>query len=457
MFNQKGTTRETSGPDYKETIRFLYGLTKRGIKLGLHNIRTLLDLLKNPQMNYRAVHVAGTNGKGYTCMVLDALLRGIGLRTGLFTSPHMVRFTERIKVDGEEIETDEVVQIVRELRLMMEEYSIPATFFEVVTGLAFEHFRRKSVEWAVVETGMGGRFDATNVIQPEVSVITRIGLDHQEFLGRTIREIAFEKAGIVKEAVPVVSAPQVPEAIRVLEEVVKQKGARMYLYGRDFYVNIKDTGIGGVTFDFYSESISSPLRDIKIPVTTSHNAINTSLALQAILVCLGDRYLSEPLVRQTLMGLSVPGRTELKEYLLPSGQRRWLLFDGAHNPEASEALARTISEVYRMRFRKVVLLFGVMADKDLKGILSPLIDVSDEIVLSRPSYERSAEPEDLAKYIPAHRRYTVIRDAVRAFQEALRIADEEDLIVVTGSFYMVGEVKGGLGERQQMADLREAL
>jgi|Deesub1362B_J571_1020462.scaffolds.fasta_scaffold00082_93 dihydrofolate synthase/folylpolyglutamate synthase len=458
-------SREKEHPEavserYATAIDYLYNLTKIGIKLGLENPRRLLRLLGNPETHFRSIHIAGTNGKGSTSFFIASILKQKDFKTGLFTSPHMVRFTERITIDLEEITEEEVVDLTEEIRrLLSESPDFTPTYFEVVTAIAFECFRRRGVQWAVVETGMGGRFDATNVLQPEISVITRVGIDHAEFLGNTIPEIAYEKAGIIKEAVPVVVGSQPPEAVAVIRAVAKEKEAPFYLFGEDFYSEIKHTDINGTIFDFYSHTLKTPLKELYIPLVGAHQTMNAAVAIQATVLALKKRYpeYSEENILQgfheALKGSSLKGRTELCQY-----EGRWVLLDGAHNPEASEALADTLSQLYRPKYRRLILIIGVMSDKDIKGIVSPLVEISDIVVFTRPSYERSTEPDrlcDVALSVSDKKDYLITATVKEALDRAVQMASSDDLIVVTGSFYTVGEAKEALGERPLLSELRE--
>src|SRR5512139_543220 len=244
---------------YPEALAYLYGLQKHGIKLGLKNVRTLVTLLGDPQAAFRSVHVAGTNGKGSVAAMTASILRARGFRVGLFTSPHLVSFTERIRIDDEQISESHVVALTGEIRELISshpaEMSTP-TFFEFVTAIAFEYFRRNRIDWAVVEVGMGGRLDSTNIITPEASVISRISYDHQAFLGDTLGEIAAEKAGIIKAGVPVISASQEREARDVIAAVSDERSAPLSVFGRDFEGRLRSSGIRGITFDYRDKEIS---------------------------------------------------------------------------------------------------------------------------------------------------------------------------------------------------------
>lgn len=225
---------------YNDTIHYLYNLQKYGIKFGLDNISRLMSAIDNPHESFLSIHVAGTNGKGSTSAIIASVLQTAGYRVGLFTSPHLVSFTERIRINGEEITENEVINLAEEIKGVvsrLEDFS--PTFFEVVTAMTFLYFKRQDIDIGVIEVGMGGRLDATNIIKPEVSIITNISYDHKEFLGSTLREIAHEKAGIIKSRIPVIVSYQEPEVIEVIEKKSHEKNAALYIYGKDFFLPLK--------------------------------------------------------------------------------------------------------------------------------------------------------------------------------------------------------------------------
>src|SRR5512139_4064520 len=451
---------------YPEAIAYLYGLQKHGIKLGLKNIRTLAALLGDPQASFRSVHVAGTNGKGSVAAMICSILRARGFRVGLFTSPHLVSFTERIRVDDEQISESDVVGLTAEIREMISrnagEISAP-TFFEFVTAVAFEYFRRRAVEWAVVEVGMGGRLDSTNIIRPEASVISRISYDHQTFLGNTLREIAAEKAGIIKGGVPVISASQEDEAGEVIAAAAEERTAPLSVFGKDFSGLLRSSDPRGISFDYRDEALS--LDSLAVPLAGDHQLFNACLAVRAALTALGRTSgagmqtgeaatVTSDLqfLRDGLSKVRWPGRLEFIEGDPP------LLLDGAHNPDAAKKLSSFVRE--HLPGRAVILVTGVMADKDVRGILEPLLSVASETIVTTPQYDRAAPPERLAEIAAslgftsrtAHR----ISDALALARELARARSaERPLVLVTGSFFTVGEAKEILGERPVLGDLRE--
>ena len=483
---------------YRETLDYLYGLRQHGIKLGLENTEKLISLTGNPQRAYHTVHVAGTNGKGSTVSMVASVLKAAGIRTGTFTSPHLVSFTERIQVDGERISEEDVLRLAGDIRERVESAGdLNPTFFEFVTAMALVYFREQGVEWAVVETGMGGRFDATNVISPDITVITPVGLDHRDFLGETLKEIAFEKAGIIKEGVPLVLAPQAGDALNTILKAAREKNAPVYKYGDDFRAEIQEMTKEGVRFDYISFRLNSqsatrnpqPATEIKslfTPLTGSCQAINGAVAVKTAEIVLQSNKTPvnniPGIIRSGLSGTYWPGRCELVDFKgMP------VLLDGAHNPEAAHALSETLSNVYLSSCRTgnyddLILIFGAMADKDIKEILSPLLPLARTVIFTSPSYGRSEKPETLLKIArgqvstfnitpnpsPVEAKNGQLCQMLRpdplfystpnikkAIELAGRLYHRGDLVVVTGSFYTVGEVREVMGEKAVFAKLRE--
>ncbi len=481
---------------YREILGYLYALRHHGIKLGLENPEKLISLSGNPQRTYHTVHVAGTNGKGSTVSMIASVLKAAGIRTGTFTSPHLVSFTERIQVDGERISEEDVLRLAVDIRERVESAGdLNPTFFEFVTAMALIYFREQGVEWAVVETGMGGRFDATNVISPDITVITPVGLDHREFLGETLPEIAYEKAGIIKEGIPLVLAPQAGEALNTILKAAKEKNAPVYKYGDDFKAEIQEMTKEGVRFDYMSSGLNSqpatrnpqPSTEIKglfSPLTGSCQAINGAVAVRTAEIVLKS-YRTDDIpgvIRSGLSGTYWPGRCELVDFKgMP------VLLDGAHNPEAAHALSETLSNVYLSSCRTgnyddLILIFGAMADKDIKEILSPLLPLARTIIFTSPSYGRSEKPEtllriargqvstfninpdsssaedkngQLCQMLRPDPSFNATSDIKEAIELAGRLYRKGDLIVVTGSFYTVGEAREVMGEKAVLAKLRE--
>jgi dihydrofolate synthase/folylpolyglutamate synthase len=433
---------------YRETTAYLYGLQQYGMKFGLDNIAKLLSAAGNPQKTFRAVHVGGTNGKGSTAAMIESILRTSGATTGLFTSPHLVNFTERIRVDGEEIAEEDVVALAGEVRQIterMEEFS--PTFFEVVTAMAFLYFQRRGVGWAVIEVGLGGRLDATNILMPEATVITEIGYDHCEFLGKTLKEIAGEKAGIIKSGVPVVSAAQRPEAGEVIEKKAVEKGCRLFRYGEEFTAQLLVGSPMDIRFHYTG---AGDYDDIRLPMAGVHQMGNAAMAIKTIEV-LAEKYAeSQCDIGKGIASVKWPGRLEMARNDPPT------LIDGAHNPHAALALSHYLREILASWYQRIILVAGIMADKDIDGILNPLLALASEVIFASPAYGRAARADVLAARAAAGGYSSRTAGNVA---EALLMAEglwrPGDLIVVTGSFYTIGEAKEALGTKGVLTRLRE--
>jgi dihydrofolate synthase/folylpolyglutamate synthase len=403
---------------YPDSVRFLYALGNeiKTAKLGLDRIRAVLAALGDPQKSFRSIHVAGTNGKGSTCAMIDAGLRTAGIRTGLFTSPHLIEPTERIVIDGMPVTPrqferafDAVHQIAGEINL-----DFHPTYFETVTAMGFWLFREMGVETAVVETGLGGRLDATNILDPVLTVITPIDFDHESYLGGTIELIATEKAGILKPDVPAIFARQRPEAQSVLD----RRAAELKIpvkYTADFVVH-----------DLHITARGSEFSGLKCPLAGEHqieNAITAVLALQSLGVS-----------PQGIENAVWPGRLER---ISPNPD---IILDGAHNPAGARALARYLERFYANR--KIWMIYGAMRDKAVDEIAGILFPLASELILTAPDNARALRPEavqEIAGEIAG--RGHISPDVSAALHHVRAGASEDDVIIITGSLFLVGEAR----------------
>ena len=412
----------------QKEIEFLYSLERFGMVFGLENVSSLLELLDNPHLKLRAIHVAGTNGKGSVCAMLDSILSQ-RYKVGLYTSPHLHRLNERIKINEREISDEELLNLIRLLRENTERAKRPErfTFFDFITALAFFYFVKKEVDLAVVEVGLGGRLDSTNVIRPLVGVITNIGHDHMDVLGPTLKDIAREKAGIIKENTPIVCGEKKEEPLQVILEEASKKKAPLYLLGRDF-----DYKYEGGLISFYGRRLK--LEGLKLGLLGRHQGENASLVLGVIEKLLEFGLLiKEEDIRKGLEKTRWPGRLELFE-----GKPKVLL-DGAHNPEGVKALCEFLKEI---SFKKLHLIIGIMKDKSWKEMLETLLPLSQSVIAFRPQNPRSLEPETV---INLAKQMSLEGFEAKTPEEALRVAkekaDPEDLILITGSLFTVGEFR----------------
>ncbi len=424
---------------YQETIDYLYGLQKHGIKLGLENSIRLMELMGNPQEKFRTVHIAGTNGKGSTSACIASMLQAAGYRVGLYTSPHLVSFTERIRINGAPIPEAAVVALAQRVR---REYhglatsgAVPGspTFFEVTTAIAFRYFADQGVDIAVIEVGMGGRLDSTNVITPLVSVITNIDLEHTEFLGNTLERIAAEKAGIVKAGVPLVTGATQADVIRVIEREAGGKRAPVYRLSRDFQPEHIAPGIEQV-FDY--RGLQAAYQGLRLSLLGRYQVDNACCALAAVECLRGSGIVvDEPALRQGLAQARWEGRLERV------AQRPDIYLDGAHNPASAHRLAEAVRDL-KKSYSRLVLVIGILGDKDYHGILSELISLADRVVVTKPQYSRALNVAVLAAEI---RKLHASVESTETVQEAIvraqGLATADDLILVTGSLYVVGDAR----------------
>ncbi|HML15799.1 MAG TPA: folylpolyglutamate synthase/dihydrofolate synthase family protein [Bryobacteraceae bacterium] len=400
--------------NYPDSVRFLYALGNeiKTAKLGLDRIRKVLDALGNPQRAYRIIHVAGTNGKGSTCAMIEAGLRVAGVRTGLFTSPHLIEPTERIQIDAIAVSPE---QFQRAFTLVHEtaetlELDCHPTYFETVTAMGFWLFRELAVETAVVEVGLGGRLDATNVVEPALTAITPIDFDHETYLGHTLEAIAGEKAGILKRGVPAVFATQRPEARAVLDRYAAELGIEVKR-AEDFPVRDLCLDARGASFSGY-----------RCPLAGEHqvdNAITAILALETLGV--SGRGIAEA---------RWPGRLE---YVAPNPD---IVLDGAHNPAGARALAHYLERFYPHRKRWII--YGAMRDKAVEEIAGILFPRADELMFTAPRSARALRPEALREIA---RRGRTAADVGEAIGRVRQEASADDIIVITGSLFLVGEAR----------------
>lgn len=414
-----------------EALKAIEALEKFGIVLGLDRILACLEALGNPQLQYPSIHVAGTNGKGSTSVLIADTLTRAGLQTGLFTSPPLEFFGERIQLDRTPL-PDEAAPDLLDAVLQAERSRPDAqglTQFEVITAMGFLHFGRERVDAAVIEAGLGGRLDSTNVIRPEISIVTNVDLEHTAHLGPTVEHIAREKAGIVKPGVPLVTGASGP-ALAVLDEAARSAGSPCYAWGRDFTAEPEGPGI------YRFKGRRWRLDSVEVGLRGGYQRFNAGVALAA-LETLEERgwRLGEAAVREAFAGALWPGRIEV----VGSGPR--VVLDGAHNPHASRALARVLSEEFD--YRELWLVVGVLGDKDARSILADLVPLADHVVATRSASARAMQPGEI-EAIAAELSGGQLESAPKvaeAVERTLAKAGREDLICITGSLTTVGEAR----------------
>ncbi|TFG38474.1 MAG: bifunctional folylpolyglutamate synthase/dihydrofolate synthase [Syntrophobacterales bacterium] len=412
--------------DSQKSLEYLSGLKQRGIRLGLGPLTSLLGRFDNPQRSYKSILIAGTNGKGSVASILSSILEKEGLKVGLFTSPHLVDFKERIRINGVMISHDELCRLIDDVRKRDEG---DVTYFEFSAALAFLYFSLCQVDIAVLEVGMGGRLDATNLVTPEVSIITNIALEHSKYLAKNLRSIAGEKGGIIKKGGTCITAVRKGSALETLEMICDTRGAALYRLGRDFKVRRRERG----RFSYYG--IGKILRDVSIGLMGRHQRENAALAMAAVeIIASKGLKIGDESVIHGVRDAKWEGRLEIVNTSPP------IILDGAHNPAGIAALCRVLSS--ELSFNRLTVIFGVLSDKDYKAMLRRLSLIADRLILTGIREERALDPKDLE---PIARLYNdnveVVRDSREAVSRALEISGSDDLICIAGSLYLVGEIK----------------
>ncbi|MGO1042062.1 bifunctional folylpolyglutamate synthase/dihydrofolate synthase [Clostridioides difficile] len=424
---------------YEEALEYISQTNKFGIRLGLENIGKLLELLGNPQETLNIIHVAGTNGKGSVCSFISNILRESGYKVGLYTSPYLETFTERIRVNGENIPQEDVARIIglikEKIEVMVSQGYVYPTEFEVVTAMAFYYYSEQKVDFVALEVGLGGRYDATNIITKSlVSVITSISLDHTGILGDTIEKIAYEKAGIIKENGIVLVYNQTDEAKDVIKSVCKEKNAK-YIEVNFDSINIKKSNINSQVYD--CNVMGETYKNLEIMLIGEHQ-INNSILAMSVLEYLKDTKkldnVSEESIRKGLITTKWPGRIEkIKESPI-------FIIDGAHNEDGAKSLAKALDKHFKDK--KLTLLIGMLEDKDIDGVLDILMPKFSKVVTTTPNNPRAINSdilkEKILKYVSDVTSKHEIEDAVNY---TLETSSKDDIIISAGSLYMIGTVR----------------
>jgi len=411
---------------YEQCLKTMYGLRRFGIKLGLDVISQILEGLGHPQKAYRAIHVAGTNGKGSVASMLAGILQTAGFSVGLYTSPHLIHFNERIRIDGRPVTDPEIVDAYRAIRRVQQGDREP-TFFEFTTAMALHLFKQHLVDWAVIETGMGGRLDATNLLTPEVSIITNISLEHKGYLGNTVAAITHEKAGIIKPATPVVTGVTQPSAITVVTEKAAKLKAPCLRMGRDFRCRRLPSG------KFHYTGLDHHWKNLATNLLGRHQVDNAGLALAATEVLMQHGVaIEEAHIRQALNQVSWPGRLETV------CEEPHIILDGAHNLMAARNLSRYLARTYPDN--KIIMVAGILDDKPAEEMLSALLAVCDHAVITSPTIDRAIPADVLARIAKQFvKEVDEVPTVDRAVARALQIVRQDQVICIAGSLYVVGE------------------
>ncbi len=427
--------------NYEQTLVYLNDLIRSGIKLGLENTTRLLDALGNPQLKVPTVHIAGTNGKGSTAVFTESILRSAGYRTGLYTSPHLLDYRERIQIDRQQISPEQLARTATQVAEVCLRDKIQATFFEVGTAISFLHFYQSGCEWNVIEVGMGGRLDSTNLCRAEVSVITSISLDHESSLGHSPIDIAGEKAGIIKPGGTVIAGNNGKEVCQVIESRAHEAGCPTAFLGRDFKVRGRSWSGDSQTFDWIGTKRS--FDQLEIPLLGEFQVQNAALAVAAAEQALEvqDSSLIENAVRLGLKQVHWPGRMEVVS------RDPVVLLDCAHNPDSVKKLATAVQEHFQYDRCRVIL--GIMQDKDLPQVAEIIGSFADEVLITRPRMERSADTHNLFKLLQiSHKVIEIIEEIQYALHTAKNRSGPRDLILVTGSVFTVAEAKQSIESQE---------
>jgi len=420
--------------DYRELTEWMFNLERFGIKLGLENPTEFMERIGNPQNDFRSVHVTGTNGKGSVCAFMASILQHAGLKVGLYVSPHLVDFTERISINGKDISHPDTVRIGAELRPIMEQMASEntdkqLTFFEFTTGLAFRYFSENKVDIAVIEVGLGGRLDATNVLKPDVGVVTRIGLEHTKYLGNTIPEVAREKAGIIKKGMKVVTCERNEQALAVIAAACHKRGAALHIIDKDFTVLNIRRNLSGTTFDY---SGKRQLQNLTTHLVGSYQAENASAAIAAVdeLASTGIKVEDEA-VNAGVTATKWPGRLDV------ISKRPVIIFDGSHNPDGA---SRTAEELRTLGVTPLTIVLACMQDKDSKEIIRALAPIASNIVVTQVENKRALGASVLAETVREEFSGEVetMIPSRRALEHAVSRPEGRG-VCVTGSLYLVGE------------------
>ena len=420
--------------EYKNTLNYLFGLQKFGMKFGLENIKHLLDFLENPEKNYPTVHIAGTNGKGSTAAMIASILTASGYKTGLYTSPHLVDFTERIRIDGKPISSKEVVIYGKKLKSQIQKTK--ATFFEATTAIAFQYFSDKNVDVALIETGLGGRLDATNVIKPELSIITTIGMDHSEQLGNTIQSIAAEKAGIIKSRTPCLTSVKNASALKKIKSIAKDNNSPLIEVSKYAKLKVISNEIDSLNVSLQVDDLK--LRNVKVDLVGSYQIDNIKLAVSAVKL-LRENSKFYKVNKQTIVeGLrDVRKNTGLRCRFEMLSASPIIIGDVAHNPQGFEALSKSLVDA---GLHDVIAVFGIMEDKDTDSVLPYLMKASKLVVACQPKINRALKSRIIVEKL--HKQEFPCINGI-SVQHSIEIAksraQDGDTLLICGSHYVLAE------------------
>ncbi len=436
---------------YPETMDFIKNLTKFGINLGLGRIQSLLERMGNPHHNLRIIHVGGTNGKGSTTAMLQSILQQAGYEAGMFISPHLHDYRERISINGELISETEIIRGIEKMRPILEEMVKAGeehpTEFEVSTALALYYFAQREPNFVILEVGLGGEIDSTNVVTPLITVLTPIGMDHMDYLGETIEEITRVKAGIIKDSVPVITSVNRAQSLKIIEEYAKKSKTTLIKVGQDVHWQTA-AGHGVNTFSYYG--LNTDYLNLEVALYGEHQFQNASTAL-AVCEILQAHYgtaIPEKAIREGLRRVHWPGRLELLTH------EPKILLDGAHNADGMAALVKALNEYAEgpLRRERLILCLGMLQDKEIQKAVELIAPLADELIITKPDSPRAGNWKLLGQYAEKYldsANIHYVEDPVQAAEDGLKRLNPGDLFCITGSLYMIAPLREYLLNQHQ--------
>lgn len=421
---------------YEKALSYLEGLSTFGIKLGLVRIERLLALMGQPQERYKTIHVTGSNGKGSTSAMLTEILSRAKIKTGMYTSPHLVSYTERMQIDGKQITQEAFAECIHAVKQCVDQMLADGeenlTQFEVITAAAFYYFANMQVEYAVIEVGLGGLLDSTNVIVPEVSVITNVTYEHADRCGGTLAGIAEHKAGIIKDGVPVITAAQ-GETLEIIRGIAAQKNADIFIVGEDFSSELASITDGMQNLTFSAELIGVAI-SYHLRLLGAHQIENSAVAIMTALVLANsEKRITTLVIQESMTLVSWGGRFEILQ-----DEETTVVIDGAHNLAGTKALRKNLDQYFAGK--EIVFLLGILKDKDVDGMLASLIRPEDIVVVSQPDSQRAAIPAFVAEKVQA--KQVEVQPVIKtALSRAKELAGSDKILCVAGSLYLIGDAR----------------
>lgn len=419
--------------DYQEFLDKLYQRYSGNVKLGLQRMFEILKEMDSPNLKMKGFHIAGTNGKGSTCAMLEALSLGNNLTTGLNTSPHLVNYTERFRINGKNITFEEIYNYYKEWEITF--LKTEASFFEITTAIAFKLFFDKKVDTAIFEVGLGGRLDGTNPFIPTVSAITSISIDHKKSLGDNIPQIAFEKAGIIKKDIPVVLGKLTDEALEVIIKIADERGTTAYCYQEDYFVENIRLNDNGTLFDYRLPSEDITMKDVSVNLLGEHQAFNCGVALTSFILYLKltKQEINLERIKESLNQVNWSGRMQI------ISRDPVTIIDGAHNDAGMEFLIKNMKAIFPKR--RISFVLGILRDKPFREMLTMTSEIAHKIYLCQSNAQRAAEVELLAEVADDLKLdYEVIPNVFDAYHKAIEDSNKDDIIIIGGSLYTISEV-----------------